>query len=256
MSYAGLSPAEIQARMDERYASNTAYPLVLPWDIARMEELAEVTLRLLGDVRGLDVLDIACGAGGLAAQMATAGVVSHIGIDLSAEAIRQAREGHRQFSAVRFEVMDAQHLTFADRSFDCVIAREAIEHLPDARQALTEIRRVLRPGGRLVLTSPNRDSLHLRMARALGQPEFLCSMDHVRELSFTECRTLLQKTGFVITETSGVFLMPYWGIQGVDGPVRTLTDTDADMIALFRDLGRLVGPEYAFCYVIRAEKLV
>ena len=256
MSYAGLSPEEIQARMDERYASNTAYPLVLPWDMARMEELAEVTLRLLGDVRGLEVLDIACGTGGLAAQMAAAGVASHVGIDLSAEAIRQARDGHEQFSTVRFEVMDAQSLTFANHSFDCVIAREAIEHLPDARQAFSEIMRVLRPGGRLVLTSPNRDSLHLHMARALGQPEFLCSMDHIRELTFTECCTLLQEASFIITETAGVFLMPYWGIHGVDGPVRTLTDTDAETIALFRDLGRRVGPDYAFCYVIRAEKPV
>ena len=253
MSYAGLSPHEIQARMDARYATETAYPLTLPWDIARMEELAEVTLRLVGDVKGARVLDIACGTGGLAAEMAARQAAEHVGIDLSPEAIRQAREGHRHLSTVRFEVMDAQHLAFPDSSFHRVIAREALEHMPDARQVCSEIARVLVPGGRLVLTSPNRDSLHLRMARALGHPEFLCSMDHIRELTYGECCDVLSATGFRIVETAGVFLMPYWGIPGVDGPVRTLTDRDAETIALFRDLGRRVGPEYAFCYVIAAE---
>jgi hypothetical protein len=48
--------------------------------------------------------------------------------------------------------------------------------------------------------------------------------------------------------------MPFWGVPGVDERVRPLTDNDPEMLELLKDLGRRVGAEYAFVYVIAAEK--
>jgi len=49
-----------------------------------------------------------------------------------------------------------EHLEFVDESFDLAILNEVLEHVPNERQALTEVRRVLRPGGTLLVLSPNR----------------------------------------------------------------------------------------------------
>jgi SAM-dependent methyltransferase len=56
--------------------------------------------------------------------------------------------------------MDVQALPFRERCFDCVKATEVLEHVPDAARALAECRRVLRPGGRLVVTAPFLEREH------------------------------------------------------------------------------------------------
>ena len=142
----------------------------------------------------------------------------------------------------------------AECAFDVVIAKEAIEHLLDQPAAVAEWYRVLKPGGCLVLTTPNRDSLHLRMNRLLGGVDFKCSYDHTHELTFNECVGLLEDAGFVVEQAMGSFLMPYWGVNGVDHRVRPLTDNNADCIAMFKALGDTVNPEYAFCMVLKAVK--
>ena len=74
--------------------------------------------------------------------------------DFSPGMVQQARanlqdSGH----AVAFETADAQALPFADRAFDAVIANHVLFHVPDRAAALAELRRVLRPGGRLFATT-------------------------------------------------------------------------------------------------------
>jgi SAM-dependent methyltransferase len=56
----------------------------------------------------------------------------------------------------RATVQDLQQLTFADESFDLVVSSHVMEHVPDPWKALSEIRRVLRPGGRYVFSVPFR----------------------------------------------------------------------------------------------------
>src|SRR5436305_15089237 len=62
------------------------------------------------------------------------------------EARRNLEKGGRAF---RFELMDAQAIPFEDRGFDAVIANHMLYHVPDRGLALAEVRRVLKPGGRL-----------------------------------------------------------------------------------------------------------
>ena len=110
----------------------------------------------LGFEDGAHVLDIGCGTGRLTRwigeRLGPKGSV--VGIDPLAERIRIARS---HGSAVRFEVGQAEALgAFADRSFDAVCMSSVLHWVSDKAKALTEVRRVLRPGGRLgVTTTPH-----------------------------------------------------------------------------------------------------
>jgi ubiquinone/menaquinone biosynthesis C-methylase UbiE len=103
---------------------------------------------------GAQILDIGCGMGAdtfdLAAKVAPKGLVT--GVDFSetliAEAIRRAA-GRNACTA--FEVGDAQALRFPDHAFDAVRAERMFMHVPNAKQALSEMARVLRPGGRMAV---------------------------------------------------------------------------------------------------------
>jgi len=106
----------------------------------------------LGLMPGMKILDIGCGLGNDAVELAELVLPGgHVtGIDLShvfiAEAIR--RSAGRGLP-MEFEAGDVQALRFADESFDAVRAERVLMHVPDPFAALAEMRRVLRPGGRM-----------------------------------------------------------------------------------------------------------
>jgi len=106
------------------------------------------------------------------------------------------------FPAVRWVVGDAHPLPFRDAAFDGLFAGELVEHLPDPEAGVEEFRRVLRPGGTLVLTTPNR----LRLANVVDRSERPYSPDHLSELSYDEARALLRARGFTVLEQSGLHL--------------------------------------------------
>jgi len=108
--------------------------------------------RLLGRrIRsGERILDAGCGTGYLAAGLRRARPEAYVtGADLSAGMLGRAREA----GAHPLVQADAARLPFADRSYDLVVARGVLQHLPDVTAALTEWRRVLAPGGAVVLVS-------------------------------------------------------------------------------------------------------
>jgi ubiquinone/menaquinone biosynthesis C-methylase UbiE len=102
-----------------------------------------------------DVLDIACGAGYGSALLARS--AKHVtGADLSQDAIDHARSRYASIPNVEFRQADCAALPFADASFDAVVSFETIEHIAAQETFLDEARRVLRPGGLLVLSCPNK----------------------------------------------------------------------------------------------------
>ena len=103
---------------------------------------------------GLDVLDAGCGVGYGAQMIARAGASRVVGIDLSPEAIATASE--RVGEVAEFQVGDVRDLPFDAGSFDLVVCFEVLEHLEDPEAAITALKGVLREGGRLVVSSPNR----------------------------------------------------------------------------------------------------
>jgi len=129
------------------------------------------------------VLDVACGAGYGADCLAQA-ASSVTAIDLSPEAVASARATYPA-PAIRFLAADARCLPFPDASFDLITAFEVIEHLEDPQSLLAEARRLLAPGGQLVVSTPNR--LYYAETRKLSGP----NPYHVRELDFQEFRAAL-----------------------------------------------------------------
>ena len=111
------------------------------------------------DLDGRAVLEIGCGRGELACELVTGKTppARLIAADFAHAAVRlgRVRAASRDIAGVTWMVADVQHIGLPDASVDTVISCETIEHLPDPGQALREFHRVLRPGGRLILTTPN-----------------------------------------------------------------------------------------------------
>ena len=102
------------------------------------------------------VLEIGCGRGGFAAALARQTRARVVGADFSRTAIALAA-GHRRDAAVErldLLVADIGAIPHPDGVFDAVVSCETVEHVPDPQRAVRECARVLRPGGRLYLTSP------------------------------------------------------------------------------------------------------
>lgn len=126
---------------------------------------------------GLKVLDAACGEGYGSHLLATR-AAEVTGVDVSGAAVAHARE-HYTASNLQFLEADCTRLPFADQAFDCVVSFETLEHLQDHEALLAEFRRVLKPNGFLVISSPDKAVYSDRMGnqnpyhlKELYQPEF------------------------------------------------------------------------------------
>jgi ubiquinone/menaquinone biosynthesis C-methylase UbiE len=138
--------------------------------------------------KGFDnILDIGCGWGRELCRLENA-----VGVDISKVFLRTAR------NYVRNQVIlaDAYRLPFKDDSFSFLVISEVIEHLADPMRVLVEIKRVLKPKGKLLIQTPNR-------ALTLGR--FISSekRGHIREFTFAELKTLLGHFGFTILRRTG-----------------------------------------------------
>lgn len=120
-----------------------------------LEQWHRDALQLAGFIDGLDVLEVGCGAGDFSLHLDTLGA-RVIGTDFSSRAIEIAESKREaQSSTARFQVSDAQSLPFSDNSIDIVFSCECLEHVPNPYAALCEMHRVLKPSGRLILTTEN-----------------------------------------------------------------------------------------------------
>jgi SAM-dependent methyltransferase len=125
-------------------------------------------------IAGREVLDVACGTGYGSALLARQ--ARHVvGADISAEAIEHARALYAAASNLEFRQADCAALPFHDATFDAVISFETIEHIEAQATFLDEVRRVLRPEGLLVLSSPNKPEYSDR--RGFANPYHLRELD-------------------------------------------------------------------------------
>ncbi|MBW2528086.1 MAG: class I SAM-dependent methyltransferase, partial [Deltaproteobacteria bacterium] len=110
-----------------------------------------VIRRLVGPAAGLRILEIGCGGGHVLRLFPRATLV---GVDVSAVMLDKAR---RNLAGLGAELHHGQigDLDLADRSFDRIICTEVLEHVIDPELLLSHARRLLRPGGRAVITFPN-----------------------------------------------------------------------------------------------------
>lgn len=136
-----------------------------------------------GAVKGLRVLDVACGEGYGSAILASA-ARSVTGVDISADAVFHATERYvKNTENLKFVNASASSLPFEDACFDAVVSFETLEHLYQQEEMMAEIRRVLKPDGFFVISTPDRD-VYRKSNNADNEY-------HVKELSRNEFVDLL-----------------------------------------------------------------
>jgi len=148
---------------------------------------------LLARVQSGDrVLDIGCGEGRFTAELARAGA-NVVGVDVAEEPLRRARSRHPELDLRLIDAGGSWGLP--DAEFDVVWAGEVIEHVADTGGWLSEVRRVLRSGGSLLVSTPDHGRLAL-MRLALSKRAFAEHFDPLGEhLHFYNGETLTRLIG-------------------------------------------------------------
>lgn len=176
-------------------------------------------------VTGRTVLDAACGEGyGSRLLAETAGHV--IGVDMDRASIEHAGRRY-QASNLEFRAADCTRLPFDDDSFDAVVSFETLEHLDAQDRLLAEFRRVLRPDGFLLLSSPDR--------RTYSDETGFSNEFHVRELYRDELETLVSRhfPAWRMLGQKLLFLSAIWDLEA-QGPPEYLVSDDAGAVARAR----------------------
>ncbi len=165
------------------------------WELAP-EEPGPPPPALVEFVRSLEpaesALDLGCGDGRLGAELRAGRLVA---ADLSPVALARARA--RLPGAELVELEPDAPLPFEDSEFDLALLAETIEHVRDVQLLLSELRRVLRPGGRLAITTPAHGRLTGLAILARGfEPGFDPLSPHLRFLTRRSLAALLEGLGF------------------------------------------------------------
>lgn len=177
-----------------------------PWHL-----MVRSQIRAAEDLAGKRVLEIGCGRGGFACWLGTQPQRPReiVAADFSPAAINKAREyaTSRGITGVSWEVRDIENLGGPGDEFDTVFSFETIEHVPNPPRAVAELARVLKPRGRLYLTTPNYMST-IGIYRAYlsltgrrfdegGQP--ICQLTMM-----PKTRRWVQRAGLKIIKSTGV----------------------------------------------------
>ncbi|WP_369963122.1 class I SAM-dependent methyltransferase [Leifsonia sp. EB34] len=161
-------------------------------------------VELAGDVTGRRILDVGCGSGPILADLRDRDATV-TGVDSSAGMLEQARA--RLGSTVDLRVVDlAARLPFDDDAFDDVIASQVLHYLKDWAPTLAELHRVLKPGGRLIVSEEHPTALFLSDRLSGGDREYFGVHERVEEW----------------TLGGGTAVLTFW-----DRPLHAMTDAFA-----------------------------
>jgi ubiquinone/menaquinone biosynthesis C-methylase UbiE len=137
--------------------------------------------------RGKRCLDAGCGGGRYSVAMARLGAAQVVGIDISSEGISDCRIRARDLPNVSFEQGSVLDLRFPGESFDFVCASGVLHHTSNPRKGLSEITRVLRPGGCVFLL--------LYGARGLRWPTIMAVRPHAQAIGFAQMDRAMRIAG-------------------------------------------------------------
>jgi ubiquinone biosynthesis O-methyltransferase len=183
---------------------------------------ANTVLDLLSPKQGEKILDLGCGNARDIAYIAEQGS-EVIGIDISEGMIAEASSDLEKlgYNNITLEIGDATQLLYTDSEFDKVLCSEVIEHIPNADKALSEIYRVLKPNGKLVLSTPNPKSWYgfdrYVIWERILRKKWYHPYDHWR--SIKELLHMTEQNGFMTVRKTGAcyvpgFLVTYFVLPG------------------------------------------
>lgn len=135
--------------MEPRYETHYHEVETRHWWFRARREIVRGLVTRLAPARDGAILDIGCSSGCLMRELAQAGYTQVQGIDASPEGIARCQQ-----DGLRARIMDAHQPAFADNSMDVLCASDVLEHLERDAAALVEWRRILKPGGWLILFVP------------------------------------------------------------------------------------------------------
>lgn len=168
---------------------------------------ARETLRRAQLTRGAALLDVGCGSGVLLRGAAADGA-KVAGIDLSLAMLAEARRnlGKRAWLVVA----DAERIPFRGATFDIAVSSSSLHFWPSPQRGLIEVRRVLRPNGRLVLTDWCDDFLACHFCDL-----FLRWRGRAQQRIYTakQCDDLLREAGFIVTRIDKYKVSWLWGVM-------------------------------------------
>lgn len=174
----------------------------------RVEKVREIFKNMLA---GRKVLDVGCATGAIMRPLV--GLHEIHGVDICAPYVQAAVKAG--VKAVTHDI-DAGPLPYPDKTFDAIFCGETIEHYVDTDWLMSEINRVLKPGGVLVITFPNvRTALGLAMLLLLDVPPMFAARyraSHVRDFTLRTIKMAFSNNGFSVNQCLGTsFYLPRIG---------------------------------------------
>lgn len=173
-----------------------------------------LALTLAGRPR--DVLDVGCSSGYLSAPLAAAGA-RVVGVELDPEAAEAARTFCHEVVVGDVESLE---LPFPPASFDAIVCGDLVEHLRDPQAALARLRPLLRPGGRLVLSTPNVANWAMRLSLLAGRWRYtergILDRTHAHLFTRKTLAETVENAGYRVVELDHTAPVPVVGTPAVE----------------------------------------
>lgn len=216
------------AHVDQADADNLVQRLDAMHALTAFQLYKKETFELLRMEPGFHVADIGCGTGDDARRLA--GLLGRdgrvTGFDLSEAMLAQARERHADIAGLDFKNAPADRLGVDDDSFDAIRADRVLVHVPDPQRALEELVRVVRPGGRVVISEPD-------MPGCWVASDDYATTDQVMQQIARSC-----VSPYLARDLLAMFRTA--GLQDVSLVVRTVTVFDAASVGKILDFESVV----------------
>jgi 2-polyprenyl-3-methyl-5-hydroxy-6-metoxy-1,4-benzoquinol methylase len=190
--------------------------------------LLELTL---ADFGPRDVLDVGCSSGYLAAPHAASGA-RVVGIELDPDAAEAARASCAEVLVGDVERIE---LPFEPASFDAIVCGDLVEHLRDPGSTLARLRPLLRPGGRLVLTTPNVANWAMRLSLLAGRWRYtergILDRTHTHLFTRKTLAETVEAAGYRILELDHTAPVPLVGTPSVERAAHAVAGIRPSLLA-------------------------
>ena len=185
------------------------------------------------------VMDFGSGDGRLCYELSEAGWKDVVGVDVSRARVARARQ---QYPGIRFYDRPVQETDVATRSADLCVMDNVIEHLTEPSELIGQLQHYVKPGGRIVVITPNMESGQFRLLGRRWTPE-LAPHAHIFLFTPASLSQLLTRAGFVVREVGDFHDDPYpfsvWARRLLSGDIKgSIWRAHQELGALY---GRLIN---------------